>query len=1059
MSKPFIHLHTHSNYSLLDGLNRIPDLVKTAKKNGMHAMALTDHGNMYGTIEFYKECKKQGIKPIIGVEGYLATRSRFDKDPGLDNKRFHITLLAKNLQGYKNLMRLVTLSNLEGFYYKPRMDKAILKEFHEGIICLSGCPAGELARAIVKDDMKKARALIEEYQDIFGKENYFLEIMHHPEVPGIDKLRKVIVELSEEYKIPLVGTQDSHYLHFEDQEAHETLLRINTQGDKNGKGMSMKDGNYSFIDTDQANTAFSDIKFVVENTNIVADCIEDYEIELGVPYFPNYEIANGNTPDEELREKVFEGLKEKELPEDEINLKRIEYELGIIKQKGYPAYFLIVADLYKFARENDILANTRGSAAGSFVSYLIGISNINPIEFKLPFERFLNPERPSLPDIDMDYADNRRQEVIEYTKKKYGEDRVAQIGTFGKMMAKGAVRDVARALGYPYATGDRLSVMIPEGSQGFPMTIDKAMEINVDLKRAYEEEADTKKIIDLAKKVEGGVRHVSVHAAGIVIAPKPLYEFTPTQFDPKGGGIITQYDMHNIEEAGLPKFDFLGIRNLSILGESIRLVKLLRNIVVDINKIPFDDVDTYKMLARGETVGVFQLSGDGMTKYLKDLKPNRLEDLFAMVALYRPGPMAFIPDYIKRKENPNLVKYIDKRLKDILSDTYGILIYQDDILIIAVNIAGYSWGDADKFRKAMGKKIPEEMEKQHGKFIDGCIKNGMDAGVAKQLWEMIETFAAYGFNKGHAASYGRLSYQTAYMKEKYTVEYMCAIMTSESGDIDKISEAIAEAKRLEIKVLPPDINESFEMFTVIDNNKKSGIIRFGLHTIKGLGSDIAHAIIEEREKNGKYKNLTDFLKRITHKNLNKKSLEALIKSGAMDFFGNRGQMFYSIEELCEYNRRQKESNTSQVSLFGGISDYNDDLILRDQEELDEQQRLFWEKDLLGLYITGHPLDEYRERIESKGVQIKAIKESFGVDKEVIIAGMITAIRVVATKKGEQMAFMTIEDFNDKIDCVVFPKIYQEKKEFILEDKIVALQGKVSIKDGEKSIIVNNIKVL
>ncbi|MFZ2072351.1 MAG: DNA polymerase III subunit alpha, partial [Minisyncoccia bacterium] len=946
MAGKFIHLHTHSHYSLLDGLSKIEDMVKMAKKNGMDALAVTDHGNMYGAIEFYKEAKKVGIKPIIGVEAYIAERSRKDKEPGIDNKRYHLTLLAKNKTGYKNLMRLITLANLEGYYYKPRMDEEILKEYHEGIICMSGCMGSKLSQAVLADNLEKAEALIKEHQEIFGKENYFLEVHSHPHVENDKKLRDGIVALGKKFNIPVVAGQDSHYLCIDDHEAHNTLLMVNTGSDIKDTGkLEFGVDDFSLIDEKTALKYFKDIPEAVTNTKIIADLCEDYDLELGKAYFPDFPIPLNTTADEMLRDLAYKGFAFRELPQTEEYLKRLEYELGIIKQKGYPTYFLVVGDLLRYAHENGIYTNIRGSVAGSLTTYLLGITNVDPIDYKIPFERFLNPERPSLPDIDMDYADNRRDEIIAYAKSKYGEDKVAQIGTFGTMMAKGSVRDVARALGYPYAVGDRISSMIPLGSQGMPMTIDHAMEIVTELKDAYKKEPDTEKIINLAKKMEGCVRHISVHAAGVVIAPRPLYEFSPIQLDPKGGNIITQYDMYSIEDAGLPKFDFLGIRNLSILALAVKLVKKIHNIIIDIDKIDLTDKKTFEMLTRGETMGLFQLNGSGMTRYLKELKPTSIHDINAMVALYRPGPMEFIPLYIERKHNPKLVKYFDPALEPILKQTYGVLIYQDDLLLIAINIAGYSWGEADKFRKAVGKKIPEEMEKQKDHFINGTVEHSKwPLKKATELWNQIEPFAAYGFNKAHSASYGRVAYQTAYMKANYPVEYMTAVLTSESGDVEKVAEIVHECQKMNIDVLPPNINESFGDFTIIvgSDHETGRTIRFGLYTIKNLGYDIANSIIEERTKNGKFTSLEDFFERINHKNLNKKSVEALAKSGAMDDFGTRNMIIGNLEKLLAFNKESR-TTSNQDSLFGSIGGIKAKLSLENQKEETKQEKLLWEK--------------------------------------------------------------------------------------------------------------------
>lgn len=1060
LDSKFIHLHTHSHYSLLDGLSKIPDMVKTAKKNGMSALAITDHGNMYGAIEFYKEAKKAGIKAIIGVEAYIAERGRADKEPGVDNKRYHLTLLAKNKQGYKNLMHLVSLANIEGYYYKPRMDKEILRKYHDGIICMSGCMGSQLSRAVLADNNEKAEELIKEHQEIFGKENYFLEVHSHSHIENDKKLRDGIVALGKKFNIPVVAGQDSHYLCIDDHDAHNTLLAVNTGGlgGKEGTKLEFGEDDFSLIDEKTALKYFADCPIAISNTKIVADLCEEYDLELGKAYFPDFPIPEGTTADEVLRKLAYEGFEFRGLEQTKVYIDRLEYELGIIKQKGYPAYFLVVSDLLKYARENEIYTNIRGSVAGSLTTYLIGITKVDPISYKLPFERFLNPERPSLPDIDMDYADNRRDEIIAYAKQKYGEDKVAQIGTFGTMMAKGSVRDVARALGYPYSVGDRISNLIPLGSQGMPMTINHAMEIVPELKEIYKNEPDTKKIIDLAKKMEGCVRHISVHAAGVVMAPRPLYEFTPIQYDPKGGNIITQYDMYSIEDAGLPKFDFLGIKNLAILALAVKLVKKIHNIDIDIDRINLADKKTFEMLSRGETMGLFQLNGSGMTHYLKELRASTIHDINAMVALYRPGPMESIPEYIKRKHNPKLITYLDPRLKDILDQSYGVITYQDDVMMIAIKLAGYSWLEADKLRKAMGKKIPEVMEAEKSKLLEGFVKNGMTEKKAKEFWALIEPFAAYGFNKAHAASYGLVAYQTAYLKANHPVEYMTAILTSESGDVEKVAEIVHECEKMNIKVLPPNINESFGGFTVIkgSNYDKDRSIRFGLYTIKNLGTDIADAIIEERKQKGNFKSLADFFERINHKNLNKKSVEALAKSGAMDDLAERNMIIGNLETLLTFNKEIK-GNSNQNSLFGEIGGVEVKLSLLPQEEATIKEKLTWEKDLLGLYISGHPLNAYKEKIEKFGTLIKKIQTELKVNAPVTVAAIIDDVRIVTTKNNSRMAFIKLSDFTGSIDAVVFSKIFEANKDILLVDTIIALQGKVTERNGEKSIAIDTLK--
>ncbi len=1065
----FIHLHTNSHYSLLDGLSKLENLVALAKKFKMPAMALTDHGNMYGAIEFYKLAKKEGIKPIIGVETYMTAGNRKDRiaEAGGTKRYYHLTLLAKNLEGYKNLIKLVTIANLEGYYYKPRMDKEILRKYSGGIIALSGCLGGELSQTVLKGDLKKANELVLEYQDIFGKENYFIEIQCHPLVENDKQVRETLIKLAKKHGIPVVGTQDSHYPCSDDHDAHHTLLQINTQGDaKEGAKFEFSDDDFSFIDTEKALEVFKDIPEAVENTMKIAEMC-NLELELGRWVFPDFKVEDKKSYDEKLRELAYDGfnrLKLKETPEIK---KRVEYELKIIQDKGYAPYFLVVGDLLKHAKENGILTTIRGSVAGSMATYLLGITNVNPIEYKLPFERFLNPFRPSPPDIDMDFADNRRDEMIEYVKRKYGQDRVAQIGTFGTMMARGAIRDVARALAYPYTIGDRLSKMIPMGSQGLPMTIDHAMEIVSELKEAYKKEKDTKEIIDLAKKLEGCVRHISVHAAGVVISPLPLVEYVPLQYDPKGENkIITQYDMYSVELIGLLKFDFLGIRNLAILADAVSLVKRFYNINIDIENIPLNDKKTFSLLASGQTEGLFQLNGSGMTRYLKELKPTSIHDINAMVALYRPGPMETIPEYIKRKHNPKLVKYLDPRMKKYLAESYGLIVYQDDLLFSAIELAGYNWEEADGFRKAVGKKIPKEMAAQYEKFTKGIVANGQTREFAERLWKLFEPFQAYGFNKAHAASYGKVAYQTAYMKANYPVEYMAAILTAESGDVEKISEIIKECKNMKISVLPPNINESYGGFTclsniansVINNDNKSAKIRFGFYTIKNLGTDIADSIIKERKINGKFKSITDFLDRIKHKNLNKKSMEALIKSGCMDEWSDRGVMLLNLETMLEYNHETNKQNENQVSLFGGTTLIKaPEFKLQSAKEATQAEKLLWEKELLGLYISGHPLDRIREKLESRDINIKKIKEKMGNGMQITIAGIIETVRQVITKNNERMAFLKISDLTGSIEAVAFPGIFKESMEILVPEKCIAFSGKVSLRNGEKSIIIEAVK--
>ncbi len=1055
--KDFVHLHTHSHYSLLQGLPKIPELVQRAKDLGQKALALTDYGAMYGIIEFYKEAKKEGIKPILGVDAYMAFRSMEQKDYGIDTKRYPFTLLAYNNEGYKNLIKLVTQSHLKGFYYRPRMDKKLLRKYSKGLICMSGPVFGELGQEVLTKNFEKAKKIIKEYQDIFGKENYYIELMFNQHIEGLTEINKILAQLAKEMGARIVATQNIHYLDPEDREAFDTLLGVSRSGTKIRAGFMQ--GNFHFPTNEEMYEKFKEYPEAIENTLQIAERC-NVEIDIDSWYFPHFPIPKGKNYDEVLREQTYAGIEKRGMKKTKEIENRIEYELKIIKEKGYSSYFLIVADLVRAAREMGIYTNTRGSAAGSLVSYLNFITKVNPIELNLPFERFMNPGRKGIPDIDLDISDVYRDKLIDYIRKKYGSKSVAQIGTFGTMAARGSVRDVARALDYPYELGDKIAKLIPLGAQGFPMTIDRALQEEEELKELYEKDKDVKRIIDLAKKIEGCARHISVHAAGVVISPTRVDDFCPVQFDPKGGKIITQYDMYTGDRDGvvnLPKFDLLGIRNLSILEESRQLVKKIRGIEIDLNTIPLNDKKVYDLLSKGRTLGVFQMGSSGMTKYIIDLKPSNIHDINAMIALYRPGPMEFIPEYIERKRNPKKVKYLDPRMKEILEPTYGILIYQDDVMMIAVQLAGFSWGDADKLRKAIGKKIPEMMAQQKEKFIQGCIKNGMKEKIAKDLWHQIETFAAYGFNKAHAASYGRISYETAYMKANYPLEYFTAMLNAESGDIDKISEIVEEIKYFQIQILPPDINESLKGFTAIPSNDgKKDSIRFGLSTIKNFGENIAEAIVKERKKGGKYTSLENFLKRVQHSNFNKKTLESLILSGALDAFEERGTLLENVEEMLNYNREVKKMHGDQASLFGETTSV---IKLKKGKKLSLKEKLLIEKELLGIYVSGHPLDPFREKFERAKMNIKKIHEEGKENQTVVIGGIIEEVKVIHTKRGEKMSFFQIRDFYSSIEVVCFPSSYKENREIIKENNSVALKGKISERDGKKSLILEKIKTL
>jgi DNA polymerase III subunit alpha len=1056
--KNFIHLHTHSHYSLLQALPKIPNLVEKAVKCNMNALALTDAGNMYGVIDFFKECKDNNIKPIIGVDFYVAARTRYDREPRIDNRRTRLVLLAKNMEGYKNLIKLVTYSHTEGFYYKPRIDKELIEKYREGLIAITPSFSGEIAQSIRNTNEDLAREWAEFYKKNFG-EDFYIEITRHAEIEDQIELSDRLIKFAKEMDVEIVAGHDVYYLEKDEKRARTTLMAV-----QKSFGEKMPDddeGDFSFISQEEADKLFKNIPDAIENTQKIADKC-DLEIPLGKWMFPNIDLPQGITADDELKRIVYNGFERRGLEKNDATIKRAEYELSVIKTKGYAPYFLVVADLLKFAHENNILSNIRGSVSGSLVTYLSGITNIDPLEFEIPFERFLNPDRPSAPDIDMDFADDRRDEMVAYAKRKYGDDKVAQIGTFGTMAARGSVRDIARALGYEVATGDRISKMIPMGSQGFPMTIEKALTENPELGTAYKKEEDTKKIIDMAKKIEGCARHIGVHAAGVVMSPVPLIDIVPLQFDPKGEGkIITQYDMYSIDEnnAGLLKFDFLGLKNLSIISDTIRLVEKIRGVKIDYDTIPINDKKTFEMLARGETSDVFQLNGEGMTKFLIDLKPTSIHDINAMVALYRPGPIQFIPEYIARKHDPSKISYLDPALEEILKKTYGILVYQDDLLMMANKLAGYSWGEVDKFRKAVGKKIPEEMALQKEKFIKGCIEHsGWSQKKAEQIWSWIEPFAAYGFNKAHSVSYGRVAYITAYLKANFPAEYMSQVLTHEGGDVEKVAQSVAECKRAKIEVLPPDVNESFQGFAVI-NDEETGRdkIRFGLTTIKNFGEGIADAIINERKSGGKFKSLVDFLERIKDKNLNKKSLEALIKCGAMDAFGERGQLLGNMEGLLEFNKEINKGPANQDSLFGSLGGDSGTLVLNKCKEAEMNEKLSWEKELLGLYISGHPLDKFRAKMEAKGISIANIKAKTRNGQDQMVIGVTEEIKEIRTKKGDLMAFVKVADFSGTIEIVLFPKIYADVKQLFSGEKCLAIEGTASMKNDTISILANKVR--
>ena len=1054
----FIHLHVHTHYSLLNALPTPKELAVAAKDDGQEALAITDNGALYGAIDFIKACQKEGIKPIIGLDAFLSPRTRFDKDAGIDKPRSRLVLLAENNVGYQNLIELVTRSFIDGFYYKPRIDQELLEKHHEGLVAVIPSFAGEVAQSLKNGDEERAGERLDWYKQVFP--HCYLEITNHPEILDHNENQERIKRLAQSTSVPLLAAHDVYYLRPSDRVARETMMKIQNGGVVDLSGDLGDAEDFSFLSQEEIKKRFADVPEAISNTVKVAEKC-NVEIPIGTTwYFPDYIIESGKEPDEELRELAYKGIPWRGLSLDDKEVTtRLDYELDVIKMKGYAKYFLVVGDLLREARERGILTTIRGSVAGSLTTYVLGITNVDPLEYKLPFERFLNPERPSAPDIDMDFADNRRDEIIEYAKQKYGEDKVAQIGTFGTMMARAAVRDVARALGHAYSVGDRIAKLIPMGSQGFPMTIKKALEIEPDLAKLYKSESEVKEVIDLAKMIEGRVRHLGVHAAGVVIAPEPLNRFVPVQPDPKTGKMITQYEMRSVGEdgVGLLKFDFLGIKNLAILADAVKRVQKIRGIEVDIENIPLDDKKTFEMLARGETMGLFQLNGSGMTAFLKQLKPTTIHDINAMVALYRPGPMESIPQYIERKHNASLVSFMDPRLETILDRSYGVITYQDDVMMTAITLAGYSWLEADMLRKAMGKKIPAVMEAEKEKLLKGFVEYGkLSNQKAEQLWKLIEPFAAYGFNKAHAASYGRVAYQTAYMKANYPVEYMSAVLTADSGDTDKIYEIIHECERMNLEVLPPDINESFADFSVVPNTQK---IRFGLTTIKNFGEGIADAIIEERKQNGPFVSMSEFLTRVHSRGLNKKSLEALIQTGAFDRFEDRALLYGNIDRLLSFNKESAAAaESSQESLFGNVSGHSEDLSLDKSPDISTTQKLTWEKDLLGVYVSGHPLDVYTDELKKRST-ITDLKTDGRNGIPVVTAGMVANVRELLTKKGDRMAFIILANHTDQIEVTAFPETYRALSEVLKPSSCIAVKGRLQIRSGEPTIMLENAKSL
>lgn len=1035
---------------MLDGLAKPEDMIKRAKSLGMKALALTDHGNLYGAIEFYKAALKEGVKPIMGVEAYLAPKSRFDKN-GLDDKYFHITLLAQNNQGWLNLLQLITRSHFEGFYYKPRADKELLKELGEGIIALSGCPSGEIARLLLRGQDEQARAALEQYLHIFN-ERFYIEIWHQEKIPEVMAAIPKLVALAKEYRLPLVATQDMHYIKKEDSFYHDVLLAVQT-GNKitDDDRLTLRAGDFSMRSPEEMTELFKATPEAISNTQKIADLCS-VDIALGKTILPEFTIPTGETNTSYLKRLINERINQRYPVITQEVQDRLNYELSVIEKTGFIDYFLIVQDFVNWAKERKIAVGPgRGSAAGSIVSYILKITDVDPIQYNLLFERFLNPDRIQMPDIDIDFTDVRRDEVIGYLQDTYGKESVAQIITFGTMASRAAIRDTGRALGFSYGFCDQIAKLIP-----FNNSLQEALENVEELKKLHDSNPDAQKLIDSAQHLEGVVRHASVHACGTVIAKGSLTQYMPLQYAPQDTNtIITQFEGNSVEAVGILKMDLLGLKNLTIIEDTLRLVRDTYGIDIDISSIPLDDQGVFALLQAGNTTGVFQLESSGMRRYLKELKPTELEDIIAMVALYRPGPLELIPQYIARKHGKEEVTYLHPLLEPILKKTYGIGVYQEQMMQIARDVAGFTLAQADTLRKAIGKKIKELLDEQKEKLISGMTANGLDVKIAKAIWELFPPFARYGFNRSHAVCYAFIAYRTAYLKTHYPIEFGVSLFNADSGDIDRIAFLVDEAKKMGIAVLPPDINQSYARFTA-DN----GSIRFGLGAIKNVGEGIVDAIIQERQRRGPFLNFQDVLARITHKDLNRKSLESLAKSGAFDSLNiERNAILNNMDTVLACSQQlKKHMQASQHNLFGAITN-GMQLSLAPTQPATADQRLLWERELLGFYISGHPAHHYAHLFTQK--KATPIHDLVATPtpisgKSVRIGGVVTTIKKIVSKNNKPVLFAKIEDMTDTVEVVVFSETLERKPDVWTEGSIVIIQGKTSPRDGEQKIIVDQV---
>ena len=1077
----FVHLHNHTHYSLLDGLTKIDELIDFVKESGMEAVAVTDHGTMSGLVELYKTCDAAGIKAIMGLEAYVAARNMEDRDPAYDKERFHITLLAMNNIGFENLCRLITEAEMNGKYYKPRIDHRVMEKYNEGIICLSGCAGSEISMAIRNDDEERLKTLVDWYSKVYDG-RFYLEMQDHghPDSPTHwseqTKINNRLMKLHDETGLPLVVTCDAHYIHHSDQDAHEVLLCVGT-GSKisDTNRMSLKDFQLHVIPPDEIIERWKDTcPEAIRNTKRIADRC-NVTLDLGRILIPKFPIETGETEKQYLDNMVYRGLAErygiytrdeaatktveeiKPLLSDEVN-ERIEYELSVVDKMGYNGYFLIVQDFINWGKDQGIIYGPgRGSAAGSLLAYAIKITEVNPLEYDLLFERFLNPDRISMPDIDTDIQDNRRDEVIEYCTQKYGKARVGNICTFGKMMAKNAVRDVARVLEVPYAEADRIAKLVPDPVMGHHVKLKDAIKTEPDLKKEYETNPTAKEVIDFAMRLEGTIRSHGVHACGVVIAPDDLVKFLPMEVSAKGP-LATQFPSTQVEELGLLKMDFLGLSNLSVIQQALRIIKKVYKREINMNKLPLDDPKVFELFQRGDTTGVFQFESAGMKRYLRDLKPTKFDDLIAMNALYRPGPMQFIESFIKRRHGEEEITYLHPGLENSLKSTYGILIYQEQFMQASKEWCGFTGGQADTLRKAVGKKKVKLMEQVKPQFIEGAVKiGGATEEIANKFWDQLLDFANYCFNKSHAACYALVAYWTAYLKTYYPDAFMAALMTADMRWTDRLAIEMTECKRMGLRVLGPDINESYSDFATVGT---TGTLRFGIAAIKGMGKALAEEVIAERDANGKFKSVCDFAKRVSGSKFNKKSWESAIKTGCFDSFGDRSDLLYNLEKIQAYgNKMQKDAANGQTDLFGAMGaavEIPEVEITPALTKYSDKEQLMWERDLMGLYISAHPLDKYEAYFQEQTMPISEIKPNID-GATVIVGGIITNVRSLVTKSGSKMAFVKIEDKISEIEVIVFPKTFEQVGAKLVQDAVVKVTGRVNAtdRDGNK---IDEVKI-